>query len=213
MYTYILIGVIGLIVLWAVGSYLVVRAIEKPAYTVLEKRNGYEIREYAPYIVAETTVTGDYDQATRAGFRLVADYIFGNNTAKASISMTSPVLENAAQTNSSEKIAMTSPVIESPSADGQRTIAFVLPSKYTLETLPLPNNPAVTLREVPAQKVAALTFSWYPTALRMEKMKTKLNEALLRDQVTPTGGVQTARYNPPLSMPLMVRNEILVPLE
>jgi hypothetical protein len=212
---YYIIGTIILgLIIWAVGSYLVVWKIEEPAYTVIEKRDGYEIREYAPYIMAATKVTGNYTDATRTGFRLVADYIFGNNTSKKSISMTAPVLESS-QTGASEKISMTVPVLETGSENGTatRTIAFVLPSKYTLETLPLPNNTAVYLAQVPARKIAVLRFTWYPTETRISQKKSELVNLLTRDGQIVTGEIETARYNPPLSMPLTLRNEILIPIK
>jgi hypothetical protein len=176
----------------------------------LAKKNGYEIREYAPYILAQTTVTGSYDEATSKGFRIIADYIFGNNTKKESIAMTTPVLEKDAV---SEKIAMTTPVLETESENNERTIAFVLPSKYTLETLPTPNNNAVVFVEVPARKVAALTFTWYATENRMQAKKESLKSFLERDSMTTLGKAETARYNPPLSMPLMLRNEVLIEVQ
>ena len=209
---YFFIAVAAGLVLWVIGSYVVIWSIEEPAYTVIEKKDGYEIREYAPYIVAEANVTGNYNEATSEGFRIIADYIFGNNLKKESISMTTPVLEEP-NTTGSEKIAMTTPVLETASETATRTISFVLPSKYTLETLPLPNNQAVNLREVPARKVAALRFTWYPTEARTEKKKELLASYLVRDNQKITGEIQTARYNPPLSMPLTLRNEILVPIE
>lgn len=212
MYYYILGTFVLALVIWVIGSYLVVRTIEEPAYTVLEKKDGYEIREYAPYIMAKTTVTGNYDEATNKGFRIIADYIFGNNTKKESIATTTPVLESKAEA-SSEKIAMTTPVLETAGENNERTIAFVLPSKYTLETLPTPNNNAVTFTEVPARKVAALTFTWYATESRMEAKKALLQSYLKRDNITTAGEPETARYNPPLSMPLMLRNEVLIPVE
>ncbi|MFM2374082.1 MAG: hypothetical protein RLZZ234_77 [Candidatus Parcubacteria bacterium] len=211
MYYYIFGSLVAALLLWALGSYLVIRTIEEPAYTVLEKKDGYEIREYAPYILAKATVTGSYDEATGKGFRIIADYIFGNNTKKESIAMTTPVLESGAA--SSEKIAMTTPVLEAVGENNERTIAFVLPSAYTLETLPAPNNTAVTFEAVPARKVAALAFTWYPTESRMEAKKALLMSALNRDGKIVTGTLQTARYNPPLSMPLVLRNEVLVEVE
>ncbi len=210
MYYYIFGGVGVALLLWALGSYLVIKNIEEPAYKVLEKKDGYEIREYAPYILAQTTVTGSYDEATNKGFRIIADYIFGNNTKKESIAMTTPVLEKDAV---SEKIAMTTPVLETESENNERTIAFVLPSKYTLETLPTPNNNAVVFVEVPARKVAALTFTWYATENRMQAKKESLKSFLERDSMTTLGKVETARYNPPLSMPLMLRNEVLIEVQ
>lgn len=206
---YIGLGFIVLLLLWTVGSYLVISTIEKPAYTVLDTRDGYEVREYSSYIVAETIVSGERQEATSQGFRIIADYIFGNNVRKQSIAMTSPVLES----ETSEKIAMTSPVLSSETAGEDRTIAFVLPSSYTLENLPTPNNPQVTIREVPAHKVAVLSFTWYATTGRIEKKKEHLLQLLERDQVQVAGEVQVAQYNPPLSMPLILRNEIIIPVE
>jgi SOUL heme-binding protein len=210
MYTYILIGIVVLLCIWTIGSYLVIWSIEEPAYTVLEKKDGYEIRTYEPYIKAEVTVSGTYDEATRQGFRLIADYIFGNNLAKESISMTAPVLESK---TASEKIAMTTPVLETATGNTSRKIAFVLPAKYTLETLPRPNNSAVSLIPVPARTVAVLRFTWYPTADRIEQKTAKLKSFLARDNQQITDLVETARYNPPLSMPLTLRNEIIIPIK
>lgn len=206
---YILGGVVLLCGLWAAGSYAVIYKLEEPTYQVIETNDDYEVRTYAPYIVAETTVEGGYRDALEAGFRNVADYIFGNNTTQASIAMTTPVLEA-----SSREIAMTTPVLSTETEAAQtRTIAFVLPSEYTLDTLPTPNNPAVTLREVPGQTMAALRFTWYATEGRIEKKKAALLAALLADGKVPVGLPQVAQYNPPLSMPLILRNEILIPIE
>jgi len=205
MYYYFAFGLLALLIIWATGSYLVIRNIEKPSYEVVEKRNGYEIRQYEPYIVAETEVDGNYSEALSEGFRIVADYIFGNNTSKKSIAMTAPVLENE-----SESIAMTAPVISASGNEQTRIISFVLPSEYTLDTLPSPNNSKVRLTEVPARTVAALQFSWYATEERVEKKKVLLTELLERDDLTMVGKVQVAQYNPPLSMPLTLRNEILI---
>jgi hypothetical protein len=206
---YVFGGFLSILILWALGSYLVVRTIEKPAYTVLEKRDGYEIREYKSYIVAETKVRGDRKEALSAGFQIIADYIFGNNVSKKSIAMTAPVLE----TEVSEKISMTSPVLSTEDISGERTIAFVVPSEYTLDTLPTPNNTAVTLREVPAHKVAVLKFTWYATQARIEKKKGMLISLLERDKMTVSGEVHVAQYNPPLSMPFVLRNEIIISIE
>lgn len=207
MYYYFILGGAVVLGIWTAGSYLAIRNIEEPAYTVLEKRNEYEIREYAPYIVAETEVTGEYSEVLRKGFGVIADYIFGNNTSNTSIAMTVPVLENT-----SEKIAMTVPVINTTETTQARTVSFVLPSKYTLGTLPTPNNPKVRITEVPARTVAVLTFTWYATEKRVAKKQSILEEHLSADGLIRQGVVQVAQYNPPLSMPLMRRNEIIIPI-
>jgi hypothetical protein len=213
MYYYIFATIFVLLIIWALGSYLVVRNIEEPRFTVIQWQEGYTIGEYAPYIIAETEVIGTYGDASSDGFRIIADYIFGNNTTRTSIAMTAPVLENESQNSTSEKIAMTVPVIDTENGENVRTVSFVLPSKYTIDTLPKPNNPQVTIRQVAAHKVAVLSFTWYPTAKRVAEKKSALQAMLERDGFEIDGEIQVARYNPPLSMPLMLRNEIIIPIK
>ncbi len=209
MYYYFGFACIVLLVIWAVGSYLAIRNIEEPKFTLVESKTGYDIREYGSYIIAKTDVTGNYRDATSKGFGIIADYIFGNNTSRSSIAMTAPVLES----KSSEKIAMTVPVIDTEKDESTRTISFVLPSEYTLETLPTPNNPQVKITQVPPRKVAVLSFTWYPTAKRVEKKKNELLSLLAKDGLEVDGEIQVARYNPPFSMPLMLRNEIIIAIK
>ncbi len=212
MYYYIFGGIIILFVIWAIGSYIAVHNLEEPGYAVLEKRDGYEIRQYDPYIVAEATVTGFGSESINEGFTIVADYIFGNNTSKSKISMTTPVLEEVGG-GSSEKIAMTVPVLDTALSADQKTIAFVLPSKYTLDTLPVPNNERVTIAEVPEQKMAAIRYTWYSPDARTERKKSEFLTQIKSDGLTALDVPKAAFYNPPLSMPLLLRNEILIPIE
>lgn len=208
----ILIGfslLVVVILLWTLYGYLSVRGIERPRYSVLEKRDGYEIRTYDAYIVAETTVSGDMRSAINKGFTRIAGYIFGDNTTKASIAMTAPIGERP---KSSEKIAMTAPVVAGNETNGARVISFVMPSKYTLETLPVPNNAQVTLRAVPSRTVAALTFSWSSDTATVERKKEALKALLLRDTMTAAGEPEAAFYNPPWTPPFMLHSEILIPI-
>ena len=207
MYVYIFIGLVVFIALWGIVSYLVVSRIETPSYTVTSKEPSYEIREYDSYIVAQTEVTGSLSEASRKGFRIIADYIFGNNLSNDKISMTAPVVEQRSQ-----KIAMTAPVLNTLENSNTRIISFILPRKYTMDTLPKPNNPQVIIKEIPRHTVAALRFTWYPTANRIDQKKAELTALLERDNQTITGDTRVARYNPPLSMPLLLRNEILIPI-
>lgn len=207
MYLTISLIVVGALALWSIGSWFVVRNIEEPSYTVVEQKNGYELRDYAPYIVAEVEVTGTRDQSMNQGFRLLADYIFWNNTKTTPIAMTVPVAESA-----SEPVAMTVPVKEQGSGDTRR-VTFSMPSKYTLETLPKPNNTAVKLREVPAQRVAVIRFSWYATDSRITRLESQLIALLQRDGLTPLSSPAYAGYNPPFSAPWIQRNEVMVEVE
>lgn len=118
--------------------------------------------------------------------------------------MTAPVAESA-----SEPVAMTVPVKEQGSGDTRR-VTFSMPSKYTLETLPKPNNTAVKLREVPAQRVAVIRFSWYATDSRITRLESQLIALLQRDGLTLLSSPAYAGYNPPFSAPWIQRNEVMV---
>jgi hypothetical protein len=129
-------------------------ALEEAKYTVLLKEESFELRQYEPHIVAETMVEGDYDKAGNEGFQRLFKYISGENQKKQSIAMTAPVSQDAGP----EKIAMTAPVSQERTG-GQWRIAFVMPSEYTMDTLPQPVDPKVSLRQVPARRMAAITYS------------------------------------------------------
>jgi hypothetical protein len=202
----IIVGIV--LVVWLLYTWLTAGNIEEPKYTLIRQASGYEIREYDYYILAETTISGaeNRDEASRKGFSIIAGYIFGNNIKKDKISMTVPV---NTQESTAEKIAMTAPVNTEEEADrGAYNISFVMPSKYTLDTLPEPNNKRVKLREVPAHKVAARRFSWTTSESAFKKNEAELLKALSRDRVETVGGVNVARYNAPFTIPFMLRNEI-----
>ncbi len=198
--------IIGLIIIWSLVGYFTSNA-EQAKYSVLKKADGYEIREYPAHIVAQTVVEGTRvnGDAFNKGFTIIAGYIFGDNVKKESIAMTAPVVAQ----QSSEKIAMTVPVTASAMGDSQ-VISFVMPSGYTLETLPTPNDSRIKLVEVSEQKIAALGFSWYRTDNRFEKMRKQLFADLDRDNITIIGTPIFAGYNPPWTPPWMNRNEIMV---
>jgi len=182
-------------------------AIEKTKYAVIEKKGNFELRQYEPHIVAETLVEGDFTDVGNEGFRRLAGYIFGNNRKKEKISMTSPVSQEA-----SEKIAMTAPVTQE-SKGGMWRITFLMPSEYSLETLPEPLNPNVVLREVPGRFMAALTYSGTWSQKRYEKKKARLDVLLQQRGLHRVGEPVFARYNPPFIPWFLRRNEVLIPVE
>lgn len=185
--------------------------IETPRYEVVTTHEGFEVRRYAPRIVAEVQVTGSERAATNAGFRLLADYIFGNNTARGSIAMTAPVDRRAG----SETIAMTAPVDRRQTDDDEHwVIAFTMPSQYTLETLPAPNDERVKLRLVPPTHYAAVRFSGAPSEARVQQRMAALVHAVEAAGLQSAGLPPTyARYDPPWRLPMLRRNEILLELE
>lgn len=199
-------------------------ATEEPKFEVISQAGPIELRRYPALIVAETWVEGDMDTASNQGFRLIADYIFGNNQAanpasdkaSAKITMTAPVTIEPVK--SSEKIAMTAPVTVEPLADSANPlmdakrwrIHFVMPSQYTLATLPKPNNPAVTLREVPGKTWAVLTYSGFNTLSRVQAKTDELVAWVAGQKMQAVGSPQLARYNPPWTLPMWRRNEIML---
>jgi DNA gyrase inhibitor GyrI len=213
VYRMIIAGVlVALMGAWMAAGYLPVRNIETPKYEVLSAHKGYEIRQYQSHIVAEVKVMGTYKESANQGFRKIADYIFGNNTASGSIAMTAPVLHE--KQAASEKIAMTAPVLHGKTGEtGSYTVAFVMPSSYTLETLPKPNNPDVTVRVVPPKKYAALRFRGYAPEGKVARKMEGMLALLKQDNITPVGSPSVAQYNPPWTPPFMRRNEILVEVQ
>jgi len=193
-------------------------AIEEPKYKILGQEAGFELRQYAPFIVAETWVDGDMDAASSKGFRIIADYIFGNNKAPQStqsskIAMTAPV--TLVPDVQPLKLDMTAPVSVQPAVDASTwaqtnrwRVQFVMPDKYTLESLPLPNNGAVKLREVPAKTVAVAKYSGFNTDSRIRKETLALTNWVQARKLVPSGQPQLARYDPPWALPMLRRNEI-----
>lgn len=187
-------------------------ATEEPKFESLRKEGALEVRRYAPVVVAETVLDGNMDSASSRGFQLIASYIFGNNER---IAMTVPVV--AEPQGGSEKIAMTAPVSIEPQdlpanrmAGAQRwRIQFVMPSKYTLATLPKPLDPQVKLREIPAKTFATITYSGINSESVVQENVDRLLDWLKAQEIPTIGEPQLARYNPPWTLPFLRRNEIL----
>lgn len=187
-------------------------AIEEPKFTLLEKEQSFEIRQYEPKLIAEVLVDGDMSEASSKGFKLIADFIFGNNTTQSGksekINMTAPV----AVKPSTAKISMTAPVGLQQSNTGWR-VYFVMPSQYTLQTLPKPNNPQVSIKLVPAQKFAVVRFSGLVDEEKMNMKLAELNQWIKRKNFKTLSNPELARYNPPWTLPFLRRNELLVEVE
>jgi hypothetical protein len=193
-------------------------AIEEPRYEVLVSDGPFEIRHYAPMLVAETFVDGNLDAASSKGFRLIADFIFGNNQLqgsdqKSKIAMTAPVTVEP----QSSKIAMTAPVTVAPQSADVRPesvqrwrIHFVMPSTYTLETIPKPKNDAVRLREIPEKYFAVHKYSWLNTQSRVHQKTQEILQWTQQRSLQVLGAPQLARYDPPWTVPMLKRNEIMV---
>lgn len=183
-------------------------AVEEPAFTTVIKDGAFEVRDYPALVVAEVTVSGDQKEAANKGFRLLAGYIFGGNKRRDSIAMTAPV----AQQPSSEKIAMTAPVTQIQNA-GMWTVRFTMPSTYTMDTLPEPNDPNVHLRSLPPERFAVLRFSGLARKGDVEAKSQELIAAVAAHHLRASGSVSLAQYNPPWTLWFMRRNEVMIPVE
>jgi len=183
-------------------------AVEEAKYEVLEKNGPFEIRRYHPMILAETYVEGDFEDAGNAGFRRLFDYISGENRRNESIEMTAPV----SQEKNGQKIEMTAPV-NMQSKEGVYRITFMMPSGYTLDTLPTPNDEKVRIRKENGKVVAAYRYSGTWSQKKYEKMKNKLLSIIETKKLKPFGEPVFARYNSPFMPWLFRRNEILVDVD
>jgi len=186
--------------------------LEEPKYEMIGEYDGIEYREYADYIVVETLVEGDLsrDEASNIGFRRLFRYITGENDGGAEISMTAPV--QVAEPQGAE-IAMTAPV-QSVNTEQGWTISFVVPGKYTWDTVPQPTNPDVYLRQAaPGKITAVIRFSGRWTEKNALKARNELYEKLEEANVSPISKPIIAAYNSPFSIPWFRRNEILVEVD
>lgn len=180
---------------------------ETPKYTVIKKHNEIEIRLYPAYIQAEVVIDEkQYRSAIYKGFGVLAGYIFGDNVSKQKIEMTSPV-----QASQSEKIAMTTPV--TVTGESSFTVAFIMPSAYTLEMLPQPRDSRVHFKLIPARTLAAIRFSGYFRQETIQKNKQHLSQWLQEQGIETEGDFIVAGYNPPWVPGFLARNEVLIQLK
>ncbi len=186
--------------------------VESPTYTVEQRENNYEIRIYAPYILAQVDVESNFDDALRTGFEILAHYIFGGNRRKETISMTAPVSEEIPMMApvTSEKIAMTAPVTEEQAGERVYRISFAMPSKFTLETLPEPLDKRITFKVVPSRRTAAIRFAGRVHEELALRKTEELKEWLSERGVVPQSNFVVALYNPPFIPGMFRRNEIIV---
>mgnify|MGYP006096273969 CR=1 FL=1 len=178
--------------------------VEIPNYEVLLTDQNIEIRRYQPMIIAEVEIKGDRKDAINRGFRLLANYIFGNNTVQKSIAMTAPV-----QQQENKKIAMTAPVQQQSNGDSWK-VSFVMPSEYNMDNLPKPNNARVSINEISAKKFAVIKFSGFNTNNNVATHEKQLMSYAESNQLKITGSPKYAFYNPPWTLPFMRRNEVMV---
>ena len=197
-------SIIALILIFGVLAGPVMSDVEKPDYKVIQSEQNIEIRQYEPMIIAEVEVDGKREDAIGDGFRLLADYIFGNNTVQQVISMTAPV-----QQKENQKIAMTAPVQQQSTGKSWR-MSFVMPSKYSMDSLPVPNNNRVRLKEILTKKFVVIEFSGTNSNENVTEHENQLMNYIEANQIKINGSPNYAFYNPPWSLPFLRRNEVMI---
>jgi hypothetical protein len=197
---------VGIFILAALAGNIMSN-VEQPDYKLVTSKENIEIRDYAPMILAEVEVYGERKQAISEGFKILADYIFGNNTLNKKMEMTSPVTNEL-----SEKMAMTAPVLQEQNGNAWK-VRFVMPKKYSFEALPKPNSKDVILISFPASRFAVIRFSGVADNENIKLHKDELEAYIVSEKMKPVGETVLAFYNPPWTIPFLRRNEVLIQVE
>ena len=188
-----------------------IMATEEPDFKLISEEGEFQIREYDPKIIAQVEVEGNFDEASSKGFKLLADYIFGNNLLDGEsqkISMTTPVEVSPLADN----LSMTSPIMDDQ-VNKTWSINFVMPQEYSLNNLPKPNNSQVSIIEVPAEKYVVIVFSGLVRESSYAEKAELLSNYLEENSFKQQGAIKIARYNPPWTLPFFRRNELMVKID
>lgn len=182
----------------------------EPSWHSVKQDGNIEIRDYDPMIVAEVITSGERYAAINTGFRILAGYIFGGNTAKTKIAMTAPVIQENGDSQG-EKIAITAPVTQKASENqNEWKVRFVMPPEYTLASLPIPNDTRIKFLEIPAYRTAVIQFSGFNTNTNLSEHLKILTEWLAKNNIASIGQPAYAFYNPPWTLPFFKRNEVML---
>jgi hypothetical protein len=195
---------------WAGKRVLSERAAGQPAFESLGEQEGVELRQYPPLAVAATHVEGTFASSVEEGFHRLAGYIFGDNLKKQSFDPAAPeVLQHRYWIPEGERIEMTAPVFLQREGEAWR-MTFVMPSGFTLESLPVPADARIRLEAVAPKRMAALRFSGRATEEAVKARTAELLERLHRQRLHPVGEPLLAQYNSPFVPSFLRKNEILI---
>ena len=184
----------GLAVVGAAAAYAQYRQTEQPDFALVQADGDFELRDYPALVVAEVSHIGSREGASGASFRRLAAYIFAQDRPAGG-----------------EKIAMTAPVLQDETQPGEWRMRFVMPAKYTLDTLP-PAPSDITLTQMPARRMAAVRFSGNGSARDLALMEARLREWLREAGLMPAGEAEYAFYDAPMVPGPLRRNEVLIPI-
>jgi hypothetical protein len=199
-------GGVAAAVVAGIAAGPVLSRVEQPDYKVEKQDGSIEIRAYGPMIAAEAQVQGERKDAINQGFRLIAGYIFGKNEPQAKIEMTAPV-----EQQKSQKIAMTAPVTQQ-GEENSWTVRFIMPKSWSMQTLPAPSDPRVKLEPLPARRFLVVTFSGTARDDAIKSKTEELRQYAASHKLATVGEPVLAFYNPPWTLPMLRRNEIMLEL-
>ena len=182
--------IVGLFTVFQIYTSMATNKSETQTYKVIKVEKEFEIRFYPSVTMAMIKSSATtYKELGSSGFTKLAGYIFGGNKDKKQIAMTSPVHMDI--------------------GDSVSSMSFVMPSNYTKDNLPLPNDSNVTINTVSEEYVAAITFGGFASNDNIKKHTTMLEEALKKHHVSFYGNFRYLGYNPPYQL-FGRRNEIIV---
>ncbi len=180
----------------AVGAAAVYaqRQTEQPEFALVRADADFELRDYPPLIVAEVSHSGSRERASGPSFRRLAAYIFAQDRPEGG-----------------ENIAMTAPVLQDEIQPGEWRMRFVMPSKYTLATLP-PAPADIALTQMPARRMAAVRFSGNGSGRDLALMEARLRDWITGQGLLAAGEAEFAFYDAPMVPGPLRRNEVLIPV-
>jgi hypothetical protein len=184
------------------------KSYDEPKYSVIKSDPPFEVRQYEGYIEAFVTVDNSSSEAGNEAFPILFDYISGNNGSQQEIKMTAPVTQEP----QGVKIKMTAPVTQREDGDTYR-VAFVMPSKWTLETLPVPKDSRVSIADRSPSKVAVVTYSGTWSKSNYDEHLARLQGWMKKENLRSASSPVWARYNSPFSLWFTRRNEIQIRVE
>lgn len=203
----VLTAIVGIILLGLIAAGPFMSNVETPSYEVIQSQGKIEIRQLEAMITAEVLVNEERKTAIKNGFRLLADFIFGNNTPRQAREKTSQ-----AQPQLGTKIAMTAPV-QQQLVKNSWQVSFVMPSEYSLKSLPIPHNDSISIIRASPRQFIVITFSGTASDNNLRQQEERLMEFINTNDLSVTGTPKYAFYNPPWTLPFMRRNEIMLEIK
>jgi effector-binding domain-containing protein len=185
-----------------------VMSVEEAGYDVVKENGRIQVRQYKPMVVAQTEVDANYDEASNKAFNRLFNYISGKNKKQQKISMSAPVIMDP----KAEEVAMTAPVFQEKSGK-LWLMQFVLPSDYTLATAPIPDDPSISLKEIPSKKVAVLRYSGFLSEQSIAEKTKELQSWLDEEGFKAISSARSAGFDPPWTLPFLRRNEIHIDID